>query len=142
MPAMLYRGTHSVSHFQIDLLVKGAPLTEHDVGGTLVAFAPGHINVTTAWDENGTVPPNVEIIVSGYETLTSGGIAGLYPLAAGYLDVGPTGIEVGNYITTDTASVAVPSGRYAVAVFADRLEPMTARKVQFHFCNVKDLIDR
>ena len=133
MLAEIYRRVHDVSHFQIDLLVKGAQLSEHDAGGTLVAFAPGHINVATAWDENGAVPPHVEIIVSGYEALPAAGIDGVIALAAGFLDVGADGVEVGNYISGDIAGVAIPKGHYAVTVFADKLEPMTARRVQFHF---------
>ena len=135
MPAILYQRVHNVSHFQIDLLVKGAKMTEHDVGGTLVAFAPGHINVATAWDENGAVPPLVEIIVSGYEMLPAAGIDGIIPVAFGLLDAGAGGVEVGNYITGDVASLAVPQGQYGVTVFVDSLEPMTARRVQFHFRN-------
>ncbi len=133
MPEILHRRVHSVSHYQIDLLVKGAEMSGPDAGGTLVAFAPGHINVATAWDENGTVPPHVEISVSGYERLPAAGIAGLLPLAAGYIEVGAEGLEVGNYISGDVAHVAVPNGTYAVTVFADKLEAPTARKVQFHF---------
>lgn len=133
MPTEIYRRVHSVSHFQIDLLVKGAGLVEHDTGETLVVFAPGHINVCTAWDENGAVPPHVEIIISGYEMLPAAGIGGIRPLAAGYLEIGTNGIEVGNYITGDISPVAIAEGRYAVTVFADKLEPMTARRVQFHF---------
>jgi hypothetical protein len=135
--AELYRHTHHVSHFQIDLVSKGALLVEHDVGGTLVAFAPGHINVATAWDENGSVPPLVEISISGYEPLSAAGIAGLIPVAAGFLDVGPSGVEVGNYIMSDVSVVALPKGRYAVTVFLETLEPMAARKVHFHFRNAE-----
>jgi hypothetical protein len=130
--AELYRRTHNVSHFQIDLVSKGSPLSEHDVGGTLAAFAPGHINVATAWDENGTVPPHVDISISGYEPLPAVGIAELIPVAAGFLDVGPDGVEVGNFITSDVSAVALPKGRYAVTVFLETLEPMAARRVHFH----------
>lgn len=130
--AELYRRTHNVSHFQIDLVSKGALLTEHDVGGTLVSFAPGHINVATAWDENGTVPPHVDIGISGYEPLPAVGLAGLIPVAAGFLDVGPDGVEVGNVITSDVSVVVLPKGRYAITVFLNTLEPMAARRVHFH----------
>ena len=107
MPTELYRRVHNVSHFQIDLRVKGSQLVEHDAGGTLVSFAPGHINVATAWDENGSVPPHVEIIISGYEMLSAAGLEGVIPVAAGILDVGKDGVEVGNYISNDLASVAI-----------------------------------
>ena len=133
MPTELYRRVHNVSHFQIDLRVKGSQLVEHDAGGTLVSFAPGHINVATAWDENGSVPPHVEIIISGYEMLSAAGLEGVIPVAAGILDVGKDGVEVGNYISNDLASVAIPEGQYMVTVFIDKLEPMTARLVHFYF---------
>lgn len=131
--AELYRRTDTVSHFQIDLVSKGSPLSEHDVGGTLVPFAPDQINVATAWDENGTVPPSVDISMSGFEPLPAAGIAGRIPVAAGFLDVGPHGVEVGNFIMSDVSEVALPQGRYAVTVFLDTRVPMAARKVHFHF---------
>lgn len=133
MPTELYRRVHDVSHFQIDLRVNGAELAEHDVGGTLVSFAPGHINVATAWDDNSSGPPQVEIIISGYEMLSAAGLDGVFPVASGYVAVGREGIEVGNYITNDIAGVTIPEGRYCVTVFVDKLEPMTARLVHFYF---------
>lgn len=132
LPKELYRRVHSVSHYQIDLLVRGADMAELEAGGTLVSVAPGHIKVATAWDNDGE-EPDVEIIVTGYDPLSAAGIEPLIPIASCPLDVGPGGIEVGNFITADVASVAIPDGRYFVTVFVDKLEPMTARKVHFHF---------
>jgi hypothetical protein len=133
--AELYRRIHDVSHFQIDLLAKGAQMTEGGAGGTLVRFSPGQINVATAWDENGTVPPLVEIIMSGFDPLTAAGIEGLIPIASGPFEAGPDGVEVGNFIMSDVNAVALAKGRYTVTVFLDKVEPMTARKVHFHFLN-------
>jgi hypothetical protein len=132
MLEILHSRQHNLSHYQIDLLVVGADMAELEVGGTLVSFAPGHIKVATAWDNDG-LEPLVEIIITGYAALAADGIADVIPLASGYLDVGSLGVEVGNFITADLATVAVPSGRYAVTVFADKLEPITARRVHFHF---------
>jgi hypothetical protein len=134
---ILHSRRHSVSHYQIDLVVVGGAMSVSDVGGTLVNFAPGHINVATAWDNDG-LEPLIEIILTGFKGLSADGIAGVIPVASGYLDVGSSGVEVGNFITADLATVAVPFGRYAVTVFADKLEPATARRVHFHFRNVKD----
>jgi hypothetical protein len=133
--AEFYRRTHSVSHFQIDLLAKGALMSEFDVGGTLVRYFPGHVNVATAWDDNGNVPPLVEISMSGFEPLPSAGIEGLIPIASGPFEAGADGAEVGNYIMSDVSAVALAKGRYTVTVFVDKVEPMTARKVHFHFLN-------
>jgi hypothetical protein len=133
--AEFYRRAHDVSHFQIDLIAKGALMSEFDVGGTLVRFFPGRINVATAWDENGTVPPHVEISMSGFEPLPAAGIEGLIPIASGPFETGADGAEVGNFITSDVNAVALAKGRYTVTVFLDKVEPMTARKVHFHFLN-------
>lgn len=131
--AEFYRRTHDVSHFQIDLLSKGALMSEWGTGGTLVRFFPGQINVATAWDENGSVPPLVEIIMSGFEPLPAAGIEGLIPIAAGPFEAGADGVEVGNFISADVNAVALAKGRYIAEVFLDKVEPMTARKVHFHF---------
>lgn len=128
----LHRRAHAVSHSQIDMLVCGAGLAELEAGGTLVSIAPGHIKVATAWDSDG-LEPFVEIVVTGYGALSAVGIDGVIPLASCHLDIGSDGVEFGNYITGDLSMVAIPAGRYAVTVFADKLEPMTARRVHFHF---------
>lgn len=128
----LHRRAHAVSHSQIDLLVKGADLAEMEAGGTLVSFAPGHIKVATAWDSDG-LEPFVEIVVSGFAVLPAAGIDDLIPLASGRLNVDSAGVEVGNFITADLMSVAIPAGQYAVTIFADTVTPMAARRVHFHF---------
>lgn len=135
MPQQVYRRVHYVSHFQIDLLVHGADMAEMEAGGTLVSVAPGHIKVATAWDSDGQ-EPLVEIVITGYCQLSAAGIEGVIPIASCPLDVGPDGIEVGNFITADVVTVAIPAGRYGVTVFVDKLEPITARRVHFHFRSV------
>jgi hypothetical protein len=133
MTASLHKRLHHVSHFQISLINAGANLTEFDVGCTLVNFASQEINVTTAWDENGTVPPEVEIEVSGFDMPPLEGFAPLFPVATSTFEVGNSGIEVGNWISNDVAKVAVPKGLYKVLVSLDVLEPAKARRVHFHF---------
>jgi hypothetical protein len=81
------------------------------------------------------VPPLVEIIMSGFDPLTAAGIEGLIPIASGPFEAGPDGVEVGNFIMSDVNAVALAKGRYTVTVFLDKVEPMTARKVHFHFLN-------
>lgn len=132
MLTQIYRRRHAVSHSQIDLLVQGAEPAEMEAGGTLVGWAPGHIKVATAWDGDG-LEPFVEIIVTGYAALSAAGIDGVIPISSGYLDIGSAGVEAGNFITADLVTIAIPAGRYAVTVFVDKLEPMTARLVHFHF---------
>ena len=132
LPQELYRRVHVVSHSQIDLLVRGADMAEMEAGGTLVSIAPGHIKVATAWDNDGE-EPHVEIVITGYGQLSAAGIDAAIPVASSPLDVGADGIEVGNFIVADVATVAIPAGRYGVTVLVDKLEPMTARRVYFHF---------
>ena len=96
-------------------------------------FADREINVTTAWDDNGTVPPDVTIEITG---CTAPGLAGfppLLPAASAAFDVSSGGIEVGNWISGDIAKVAIPPGRYWVLVSLDTLEPYKARRLHFHF---------
>lgn len=131
--AEFYRKTHCVSHYQIDILSKGALMSEGGAGGTLARFSPGQINVATAWDGDGTVPPLVEISMSGFNPIPAAGIEGLIPIALGTFEAGEDGVEVGNFITSDVSAVALAKGRYNVTVFLDKVEPMAARKVHFHF---------
>jgi hypothetical protein len=133
MTASLHRRIHHVSHYQISLINAGANLSEFDVGGTLVNFASQEINVTTAWDGNGTVPPEVEIEVSGFDVPPLAGFEPLFPVASTTFEVSDGGMEVGNWITGDVAKVAVPKGTYRVIVSLDVLQPAQARRVHFHF---------
>jgi len=107
-------------------------MSEMEAGEALVMFAQGHIKVSTAWDDNARSAPHIEIAVSGYGPLPVAGIAGLKAIAQGPLDVGAHGVLIGNFITADTAALAVPPGRYAVTVLANTVEAMTARHVHFH----------
>ena len=129
----LHRKTHSVSHFQVSLIRAGANLSEFAVGGTLVNFSENEINVATAWDDNGSVSPEVEIVVTGMNVPPGDGFPPLSAVASGPFNVGRGGIEAGNWISGDVATVAIAEGRYWVLVLLDTLEPMTARRVQFHF---------
>ena len=133
MTASLHKRIHDVSHFQISLINSGANLSEFDVGCTLVNFASQEINVTTAWDENGTLAPDVEIEITGFDMPPLDGFSPLFPVAASTFEVGGNGIEVGNWISSDIAKVAVPKGSYKVLVSLDALEPTKARRVHFHF---------
>jgi hypothetical protein len=129
----LHRRICSVSHFQLDLIEKGAPLLEHDAGDALVNFLGAHVNVSTAWDDNGAVPPHVEVIVTGFDAPPLDGFPPLKALATAAFDASGSGLEIGNYISNDIASVPLPAGRYWLLVSADTREPFTARVVHFHF---------
>jgi hypothetical protein len=133
MTTSLHRRVHNTSHFQISLINAGANLSEFDVGCTLVNFASQEINVTTAWDENGTVPPEVEIEITGFDLPPLEGFAPLFPIATSSFEVSEGGIEVGNWISGDVAKVALPKGAYRVLVSLDVLEPAKARRAHFHF---------
>jgi hypothetical protein len=129
----IYRKTHDVSHSQIDLVASGAELAEMECGGTLVSFAPGHIKIATAWDENGTVEPHVELIVTGFNLLAAIEVpAGMTAVASGPFVLTQDGAEAGNYITGDIAQFSLPKATYVATVFVDKLEPMTARRVHVH----------
>jgi hypothetical protein len=100
-------------------------------GGQLVTFGRKGVVAATAWDDNGTTEPLVEIAVSGFDRPGAGGA--LLALATGAIDVGAQGVLVGSFLTQDLKLIAdVPTGRYQVLVSADALVPMTARRVTFH----------
>lgn len=126
----------NVSHFQVDVSSKGARLSESEAGGTLVLFAPGHIKISTAWDDNGKVAPEVHLTLSAgaWQPERTGG---LVALAQGPFICGADGLTVGNHISGDLADAALPAGQYHAIVFADRYEPMTARRVHVHFIRME-----
>ena len=127
----IHRRTHSVSHFQVDLVAKGSPFSEPCMPATPVLFAPGHIKVATAWDDNGRSMPFVEIAI----TLDDGAapdFTGLVALAEGPFEAADAGLETGNFITGDTAALSLPRGLYRAVVLVDTLEAMSARRVHFH----------
>ena len=129
----LHRKVHNVSHFQVSLVRSGSPLHDFAVGGVLVNVTATEINVATAWDDNGRVAPEVEISVTGFEVPAVDAFPPLIPITSAIFEVTDGGVEVGNWISGDVAKVAVPPGRYHVLVSMDSLEPMTARRVHFHF---------
>ena len=130
---VLHQRIHSVSHFQVFLMDREASegYPDYGHGSSLATFSPHAVAVSTAWDDNGTVEPNVEIIVSGYDA-PSERSDGLKPVADGQISVARGGIQVGNVVTNDLNTVAIPEGRYVVTVFTDTLAPFTARCVRFH----------
>jgi hypothetical protein len=134
MLELLHRRVHHASHFQVCVL-DGAgvvePILDHLNGGVLASFGNRGIVVSTAWDENGAVPPHVEIVI------TAGGHSGaafddLKPIAEGEFHVGDQGVDVGNVIAADLARVPVAPGRYLATVFADVVAPFVARRVRIH----------
>ena len=129
----LHRKVHNVSHFQISLVRSGSPLHDFAVGGVLVNVTATEINVATAWDDNGRVAPEVEIAVTGYNVPTVDAFPPLIPVASAIFEVADSGVEVGNWISGDVAKVDVAAGRYCVLISTDNLDPMTARRVHFHF---------
>lgn len=132
-PQLLHRRVHSISHFQVFLMDRevadGYPDYGH--GGSLATFAPRAVAVSTAWDENGTVEPNVEITVTGFGEPNES-FDQLRPVADGRLAVGKNGVLAGNAVSADVAMIEVPAGDYVVTVFTDALAPFTARRVRFH----------
>lgn len=132
MLEILHRRVHTVSHFHAMVASKGQPFPDDLFGGTLVTFHDCGLIAATAWDDNATSDPHVEIIVSGFEPPLPGLFPGLLPAAAGNLTVGPEGLEAGNVITGDIALIGVPLGRYRVLVLLDTLTPMTARRLHVH----------
>jgi hypothetical protein len=129
----LHRKVHNVSHFQISLVRSGSPLQDFAVGGVLVNVTATEINVATAWDDNGRVAPEVEIAVTGFAVPVVDAFPPLTPVTSAIFEVADDGVEVGNWISDDVAKIDVPPGRYHVLVSMDSLEPMTARRVHFHF---------
>jgi hypothetical protein len=129
----LHRRIHNASHFQIDLIDVGAELMEHAVSGALVSCQGRNIKVSTAWDENGRVPPHVEIAVSALEVPGLDGFPPLVPIVTLPFETSGGGIEVGNWISNDFVRVELPKGRYHVLVSLDVAEPFKARRVHFHF---------
>ncbi len=129
----IYRRTHFVSHSQIDLVANGAELAELECGGTIASFAPGHIKIATAWDENGTAEPHVELIVTGFDLLAAADVPGdMTAVASGPFVVLEDGAEAGNYIIGDLAKFELPKAAYVATVFVDKIAPMTARRVHIH----------
>ncbi len=132
-PVVLHQRIHSVSHFQVFLMDRdvsdGHPDYGH--GSSLATFSPHAVAVSTAWDDNGTVEPHVEIIVTGFGAPAEPA-DGLKPVADGQIGVARGGIQVGNAIANDLHAIPVPEGRYVVTVYTDTLAPFTARRVRFH----------
>jgi hypothetical protein len=133
VPELLHHRIHKVSHFQVILMDRDQSDTYPDYGhgGSLATFGPQGVAVSTAWDENATVEPDVEITVTGYSAPSDGADL-LRPIADGQIAVGKGGVLVGNVITGDLETLPLAEGRYVVTVFADVHEPFTARKVRFH----------
>lgn len=136
MPEILHRRIHNVSHFHAVVASKGQALPDDLFGGTLVTFYDCGVIAATAWDDNATVEPHVEITVSGFGSPLLGSFPDLLPAAAGNLIIGPEGLEAGNSITGDTTLIAVPAGRYRALVLLDTLTPMTARRLHVHLTAV------
>lgn len=132
-PTLLHHKIHKVSNFQVFLTDRDSADADPDYGhgGSLATFGPHGIIVSTAWDDNATVEPDVEISVTGFgvpaETADQ-----LKPVADGQVSIGRGGVRVGNVITNDLVTLALAEGRYVVTVFTDTLAPFTARKVRFH----------
>lgn len=129
----IYRRTHLVSHSQIDLVANGAELAELECGGTIVSFAPGHIKIATAWDDDGTVEPHVELIVTGINLLGAAEVPDdMIAVSSGPFVLLEDGAEAGNYIIGDLAKFELPKAAYVATVFVDKIAPMTARRVHVH----------
>jgi hypothetical protein len=133
MLELRHRQIHQVSHSQVHLMDAAGvePILDHINGSALASFGPHGIVVSTAWDENATVPPEVEIAITvgGH---SSAAFDDLRAIAEGVLQVGEQGIEVGNLITGDLARLPVASGRYLATVFGDVVAPFVARRVRIH----------
>jgi hypothetical protein len=133
MIELLHRRVHQVSHSQVCVLDAAGvePIMELINGSTLASFGNHGIVISTAWDGDGTVAPEVEIAVSvnGY---SGAAFDDLLAVAEGELHVGNKGIEVGNLITGDLATIPVAPGRYLATVFADVVAPFIARRVRIH----------
>lgn len=125
---LLHHRIHMVSHFQVALFASGVKdaYPEQATGVGLVTYGGSGIVVSTAWDDNGKVPPEVDVAV-----LLEEPASGLLAIAEGPLEIGDDGALVGNAIDGDLEKLTIPAGRYRVQVSADRREPFFARKVAF-----------
>ena len=130
---VLHQRIHAVSHFQVFLMDREASdnYPDYGHGSSLATFSPHAVAVSTAWDDNGTTEPHVEVIVTGFDA-PSEQSEDLKPVADGQISVARGGIQVGNVIANDVDAVSIPEGRYVVTVFTDTLAPFTARRVRFH----------
>ena len=133
MATELHRRKHYVSHFQVVLLdcARLGEYPESTNGEAFVTFGAAGVAVSTAWDDNCTVQPLVEIAVSGFGPRAATP-DGMHVIAEAPFFVGEKGIAVGNWVADDVEKIAVAPGRYTLIVLADTWEPFKARCVAFH----------
>lgn len=132
-PRLIHQQVHQVSHYQVGLFdaEHRRAYPEHGHGDALVIFAKRGVRVSTAWDDNGKAPPEVEIEVWRCRG-EPGELEELDAIAEAEITIGQAGALVGNAITGDLAEVDLPPGQFRVLVATDIPEPFAARKVAFY----------
>jgi hypothetical protein len=119
------------SHFQVALFAADMPeaYPENIQRDALATYSSHGVAVTTAWDENGTVPPDVLIGVYLMEAVPD--LKNFLAIAQAPIAVSAKGVLVGNAISGDLRTNSLKEGTYDVLVAADTREPFKARCVGF-----------